>query len=95
VKEEAKTNTLDPAGPGDKLDAYHITNFLECIKSGKRPNGDIEIGHKSVLLCQLGNIALRTGRVLNCDQKNGHILNDNEAMQLWRREYEKGWEITV
>jgi predicted dehydrogenase len=92
VQDEAKTNTIDPAGPGDKLDAFHINNFLDCVRTGKRPNGDIEIGHKSVLLCQLGNIAQRTARVLNCDQKNGHILNDKEAMALWRREYEPGWE---
>ncbi len=92
VQDEAKTNTIDPAGPGDKLDAFHINNFLDCVRTGKRPNGDIEIGHNSVLLCQLGNIAQRTGRVLNCDQKNGHILNDKEAMAMWRREYEPGWE---
>ncbi|QNF33729.1 Gfo/Idh/MocA family oxidoreductase [Adhaeribacter swui] len=92
VQDEAKTNTTDPAGPGDKLDAYHINNFLDSVRNNKRPNGDIEIGHKSVLLCQLGNIAQRTGRVLNCDPKNGHIVNDKEAMALWRREYEPGWE---
>lgn len=95
VKDEVKTNTLDPAGPGDRLDAFHINNFLECVRSGKRPNGDIEIGHKSVLLCQLGNIAQRTGKVLNCDQNNGHIMDDKEAMQLWSREYENGWAPTV
>ncbi|HEX8059532.1 MAG TPA: gfo/Idh/MocA family oxidoreductase, partial [Cyclobacteriaceae bacterium] len=55
----------------------------------------IEIGHKSVLLCQLGNIAQRTGRVLSCDPTNGHIKNDKEAMALWRRDYEKGWDFTA
>lgn len=95
VKDEFKTDTTNTTGPGDRLDAFHINNFLDCVKSGKRPNGDIEIGHKSVLLCQLGNIAQRTGRVLNCDQSNGHILHDPEAMKLWTREYEPGWEITI
>lgn len=95
VKDEVKTDTLDPSGPGPRLDAFHINNFLECLRTGNRPNGDIEIGHKSVLLCQLGNIAQRTGRVLNCDPKNGHIVNDKEAQTLWSREYEPGWEPGV
>jgi hypothetical protein len=34
-------------------------------------------------------------RVLSLDTKNAHILNDERAMQLWKREYEKGWEVRV
>lgn len=95
VKDEVKTNTLDTTGPGNRLDAFHINNYLDSIRTGKSLNSPIEIGHKSVLLCQLGNIAQRTGRVLNCDQSNGHIKGDKEAMKLWKREYEKGWDINV
>jgi hypothetical protein len=32
---------------------------------------------------------------LNCDASNGRILNDADAMKLWQREYEKGWEVKV
>jgi hypothetical protein len=46
-------------------------------------------------LVQLGNIAQRTGRALKIDPSNGHILNDKEAMKLWSREYEKGWEPKI
>ena len=95
VKDEVKTNTLDTSGPGDRLDAFHINNYLDCIRTGKSPNSQIEIGFKSVLLCQLGNIAQRTGHVLHCDQDNGHIKDDKEAMKLWSREYEKGWDVTI
>ena len=47
---------------------------------------------KSILLCHLANIAQRTGATLHCDPVNGHILNNDEAMKLWKRSYEKGWE---
>jgi hypothetical protein len=47
------------------------------------------------LLCLLANIAQRTGKTLHTDPTNGHILNDKEAMKLWKREYEKGWEPKV
>src|SRR5262245_431240 len=73
----------------------HIANFLDCVKTGKRPNADIEEGHKSTLLCHLGNIAHRVNRVLTTSEKDGHILNDPEAMKLWAREYRPGWEPKV
>jgi hypothetical protein len=47
------------------------------------------------LLRHLGNIACRKGRVLKCQPKNGHITGDREVTELWRREYEKGWEPKV
>ena len=46
-------------------------------------------------MCQLGNIAWQTGRVLDIDQRNGHIIGDKNAMRLWGREYERGWEVSV
>jgi predicted dehydrogenase len=76
-------------------DLPHFKNFLDCVRSGKRPNADIEEGHKSTLLCHLGNIAYRTGHTLNIDPATGHILEDAEAQALWRREYRKGWEPKV
>lgn len=87
--------TVDTTGPGLDYDAVHLRNFLDCIRSGQRPRSDIEGGHKSTLLCHLGNIAHRVGRVLDCSPENGHILKDRKATKLWRREYEKGWEPKV
>ena len=82
-------NTSDPA---QELDALHIQNFFEGIRKGTRLASDIVGGHQSTLLMQLGNIALRSGRTLNIDPKNGHIINDKESMKYWNREYHPGWE---
>lgn len=78
-------------------DVEHIANFLEAIRTDKplSCNAEIEHGHKSTLLCHLGNIAHRTGRTLTCDPQNGHILDDKDAMKLWAREYEPKWEPKV
>jgi len=78
-------------------DREHIVNFLEAIRSDQplSLNAEIEEGYKSTLLCHLGNIAHRTGRALHCDPSNGHIENDQEAMALWQRDYEPGWEPKV
>jgi predicted dehydrogenase len=77
-------------------DNPHALNLLAAVRGGNAPlNSEIEDGHKSTLLCHLGNISQRTGRVLRCDPKNGHILDDKEAMALWTREYDKNWEPRV
>jgi len=82
--------------PPDKVNQMeHFNNWLAAIRSGAKLNSEIEEGHKSTLLCHLGNIAHRTGRSLKCDGKNGRILEDAEAMKLWTREYAKGWEPKV
>ncbi len=73
----------------------HVADFLDCIRTERRPHADIEIGHKSALLCHLGSIAHRTGRTLHCDPENGHILDEPKAEALWSREYEPGWEPKV
>lgn len=92
VKPEVVVDGRNTVSPSAVLDNPHIENFLDCVRTGGTPNADVEIGHKSTLWVQLGNIAQRVGRSLNIDQKNGHILSDTEAMKLWGREYEPGWE---
>ncbi len=79
-------------GIGPEGDAVHMADFVASIRGDRRPHADIEEGHKSTLLCHLGNIAYRVGRELECDPENGHIKNDEEAMRLWAREYRPGWE---
>ncbi len=96
---EAKTgsemNLLDRTNPSRNLDSLHIQNFFDGIKKGATLNADIPNGHISTLLCQLGNIAWRTGEVLQTDPKNGRILNSSKARKLWAREYEPGWELKI
>jgi predicted dehydrogenase len=77
---------------GVRQDRQHFQNFVDAIRGGVPLNSPISEGHKSVLLPQLGNIAQRVGRSLACDKANGRILNDKEAMKLWDRTYEPGWE---
>ncbi len=73
----------------------HLKNFLACVSSSGRLNSEIEEGHKSTLLCHLGNIAYRTGHTLDLDPANGHVQNDPAAAALWSREYRPNWEPKV
>jgi predicted dehydrogenase len=99
LKEVKSHDVVDPTDPisasGIGNDQLHVKNFLDCIRDGKAPNSPISEGHKSVCMLHLGNIAWRVGRELNLDPANGHIKNDDDAMKLWRRTYEPGWEPKV
>jgi predicted dehydrogenase len=90
---EDPTNPISSTGAG--MDTAHVSNFIETVRGTQQLNCPIEEGSKSVTLLHLGNIAWRVGRELHCNSEDGHILNDNDAMKLWQREYERGWEPKI
>lgn len=98
VKEVKDTREVDPrdaANPSSHLDALHIRNLFNNILQGETLKSDIDSGHKSTLLVQLGNIAQRVGHSLEINPVNGHIVGDKQAQKLWSRDYEKGWEMKL
>jgi len=96
VKVEQQIDTGNLVSPFDNLDALHINNFFDGIRNGSSSlNADIESGHKSTLLVQLGNIAQRVGHSLEINPESGHILGDDEALKYWSRSYESGWEMKL
>ncbi|HXJ43559.1 MAG TPA: Gfo/Idh/MocA family oxidoreductase [Bryobacteraceae bacterium] len=72
----------------------HWRNFLDCIKSRKRPNSDIEIGHRSTSTALLGNIALRTGLRIDWNGDK-ETAAQPQAKPYLERNYRKPWELKV
>nr|WP_293845874.1 Gfo/Idh/MocA family oxidoreductase [uncultured Arsenicibacter sp.] len=95
VKNDLPIDPRNKMDPSQALDATHFQNFISAIKNGTALASDIMSGHQSTLLCQLGNIALRSESILDIDPKTGRIKNNKAAQKFWSREYEKGWEPTV
>ncbi len=98
VKEVKGSKEIDPrdaANPSSHMDALHIRNLFDNIRSGESLVADIDSGHKSTVLVQLGNIAQRVGHSLEINPGNGHIIGDKKAQKLWSRTYEKGWEMKL
>jgi hypothetical protein len=71
----------------------HLANFLDAVRSSdpRRLHQPILEGHLSTLLCHLGNIAQRTGRILRFDPQSQQILDDPQQQSLWERPYADGW----
>lgn len=82
-------------GSGEAGDATHLQNFIDTIRGDATLHAPISEGYKSVLLCNLGNIAYRTGRAIHLDPQSHQITGDPQASAMWKREYRKGWEPKV
>ena len=76
------------------LDNYHMQNFINAVTKGEALNSPVGEAVKSTLLCHLGNMAQKTGKTLWVDTETGKP-KDDEAMKMWSRTYEKGWEPKV
>ena len=74
-------------------DSVHQENFLDCVRSRELPNADIEIGHRSTMLAHYATISYRTGTKLVIDPATEKILDNPEAMKLFKREYRKPYEV--
>ncbi|MDR1524077.1 MAG: Gfo/Idh/MocA family oxidoreductase [Tannerella sp.] len=75
-------------------DKEHQINFIECLRTRKTPNGEVEECHRSATLVHLGNIAYRVGnKQLTFDPETEKITNDNSANILARGAYRKGYEV--
>lgn len=94
AREAAIADGLDFAG-NDAHTSAHIENFASSVRTGEALRSPVSEVSKSVLLCHLGNIAQYTGRKLRIDRASGRIVDDQEAMKYWRREYAPGWTPTV
>ncbi len=86
----------EPPGAGD-VRLYespgHHRDWLDCIRSRRRPICDVEIGARSVTVCHLGNIALRTGRALAWDPAAERITNDENLNRWLSKPYRAPWQI--
>jgi predicted dehydrogenase len=72
---------------------WHLQNWLDCIRSRELPVADVEIGHRSVSVCHLANIARAAGRPLRWDPQNEKFLDDPPANLYLSRERRKGFEL--
>lgn len=71
----------------------HSQNWLDCIRSRQLPICDVEIGHRSVTVAHIGNIAMRLGRKLRWDPVKEQFVNDPAANRWLSRPYRAPWYL--
>jgi predicted dehydrogenase len=85
------TEILPEQSDSSQQHGPHVRNFLDCVKSRKRPNADVEAGHHANAACRLGNIAYRVGRRLEWDARKEQVVGDAEANRLVVGTYREPW----
>jgi len=89
-------NILDAKIPDNGIKLYHSINhyqdWIDCIKSRKQPICDVETGHRTSSVCNIGNIAYWLGKDLNWDPEK-EKFDDAEANKLLTRKYRKPFTL--
>jgi predicted dehydrogenase len=73
----------------------HYVDFLDAMRSRKKPICDVEIGHRTASVCTLGNIAYELGVPLSWNPKKEAFDNNKAANQLLGRKLNKEWGIKI
>jgi predicted dehydrogenase len=91
--ESLKTSVIGP----NEIHLYesndHHRNFLDCIKANRETAAPVEIGHRSVTICHLGNIAMTLKRKLHWDPEKELFINDEPANRMLERSMRSPWHL--
>ncbi|MBE3123400.1 MAG: Gfo/Idh/MocA family oxidoreductase, partial [Planctomycetes bacterium] len=68
-------------------------DFLHCVRTRERPFRDIEVGHRTVTVCHLGNITYWLNRPIKWDPEKEEIIGDPEAARWLDRPKRAPWRI--
>lgn len=86
VHEDARLNQ-----PDDQNIAESFADFLEAIRTNRRPVSDIETGHLATNMSLLGMISYKLGRSIVWDGERERIVGDPDANALLSRPYRAPW----
>jgi predicted dehydrogenase len=83
-----------PTGfPGEATMYLNERNFVECIRSRNKPFCDLELGHRTAVICNLGNMSLRLGgRMIQWDPEKEVVIGDKEAAAMCAIRYRAPWD---
>jgi predicted dehydrogenase len=80
-------------GGGGDTSTKHVQNLFDTIRGKAKLTAPIDDASKSMAMVHYANIAYRINNGYDIDDKTGTMFN-REAMALWSRNYEAGWEPT-
>ena len=59
---------------GDQLTSSHVRNWMECVRSRKKPNAPVEAGYNHSIANIMTNAAVRTGAKATFDEKTQEVM---------------------
>jgi predicted dehydrogenase len=71
----------------------HYEDFLDCVRTRRRPSADVAIGCRTVTACHLGNIAYELKRPLQWDPDGEVFVGDAAPNRFLDRTRREPWSI--
>ncbi len=96
IDAEPKSLLQEKIGPGEiKLynSGGHKRNFIDCVINRKLTICPAEVGHRSISVGLLGEIAMLAGRKIKWDPDTEQIIGDPGASALLVRSYREPWQL--
>ncbi len=90
-----KGKAIPHEGRPDFMTERHIEHFAACMRGESKPIAGVDEGHRTAILCHLGNIAATVHRRLEFDGKGQEIKGDAEAAGYMGRQYRDPWRLPV
>jgi predicted dehydrogenase len=81
-------------GGGGDMSTRHVVNFFDAVRGKAGLTAPIDDGVVTMAMVHYSNIAYQIGKGFEIDDRTGRMF-DRDAMKLWGREYEPGWELTI
>lgn len=84
-------------GKDSRSNDNHMVNFLEGVRTRRRPICDVEVGHHSANVCHVGAIALRLGLPVQWDPSAERFVGPDadKANAMLSKEYRSPWKLEV
>ena len=79
-------------GGGGATSTKHVQNLFDTIRGKAQLTAPIDDASKSMAMVHYANIAYRIKKGFDINQNTG-MMFDREAMALWSRTYEPGWDF--
>ncbi|MCZ2473609.1 Gfo/Idh/MocA family oxidoreductase [Aquirufa ecclesiirivi] len=93
-KPELKDRVIGPNEKHVYKSENHYVDFIQAIRNRTMPICDVEVGHRTASVCNIGNIAYAVNKSLEWNPKS-EKFNDADANALLGRKLNKTWGIKI
>jgi len=91
--ESLAQQSFEPGAHDVYFSEDHYQDFIQAIKTRQRPICDVEIGHRTASVCNIGNIGYALQRPLEWDPEKERFKGDGEANRMLKRKMRKPWKV--
>jgi predicted dehydrogenase len=77
---------------GEDTMAMNERDWLDCMRTRKRPLCEVEDGSRVATACNLANMSLRLRRAIRWDPEKEAVIGDKEAAAACVRPYRAPWD---